>query len=113
MRISDWSSDVCSSDLQLRFRPQLNSRNIQVPRSNKIAKVKCRRLESQLSRESMAYPKTKPRESSLRRGNGIVYRQGFIYIIWISPYWTTRKIRSEERRVGKDGDSTCRSRGLS
>src|SRR3546814_18414542 len=93
MRISDWSSDVCSSDLQLRFRPQLNSRNIQVPRSNKIAKVKCRRLESQLSRESMAYPKTKPRESSLRRGNGIVYRK-----------------RSEERRVGKECVSTCRSR---
>src|SRR3546814_13657391 len=72
----------CGADdrrsLQLRFRPQLNSRNLQVPRSNKIAKVKCRRLESPLSRERMAYPKNTHRENSHRRGNGIDEWKGLI-----------------------------------
>src|SRR3546814_20408201 len=60
----------CADDrrsLQLRFRPQLNSHNIPVTRSKKIAKVKRRRLESQPSIESMAYPQNTPREKTTPR----------------------------------------------
>src|SRR3546814_2440829 len=64
MRISDWSSDVCSSDLEMRW---LGS-----------TKIGCASTRSFPSR--MAAPKT------------------------------TGKARSEERRVGKECVSTCRSR---
>src|SRR3546814_6775396 len=61
MRISDWSSDVCSSDL--------------ISSATKAA--------------------TRWRSSSSSRG---------------SPIWKPASRRSEERRVGKECVSTCRSR---
>src|SRR3546814_4671343 len=80
MRISDWSSDVCSSDL----RPVDRARRLQR-----------RRAETE----------------SMRMGGGLTYhatgravsRDG--YVVHLRPME-----RSEERRVGKECDSTCRSR---
>src|SRR3546814_4238948 len=78
MRISDWSSDVCSSDLALKLAPafQLNGRNtfdsggqLFAPPPNPGCEV----------------------DGPCRGG--------------LEP-----KIRSEERRVGKECVSTCRSR---
>src|SRR3546814_4188122 len=69
MRISDWSSDVCSSDL---CAPAGRGR----PTSNMIC---C----------------------------AAISRQGIPAAAWRA--WT-RAIRSEERRVGKECVSTCRSR---
>src|SRR3546814_4183790 len=60
MRISDWSSDVCSSDLTSPY---------------------CRRAPPRAGREAIARPR-----------------------LWLAPG------RSEERRVGKECVSTCRSR---
>src|SRR3546814_4179046 len=72
MRISDWSSDVCSSDLD--------------PRDQEGAGADGRRRR----RRQDAHP--------LRRDHGVDDPQG------------AREARSEERRVGKECVSTCRSR---
>src|SRR3546814_1651339 len=79
MRISDWSSDVCSSDLS--SSPPI--RNAWLPWSNTF------RLSTQ--------------NNVSRAGDQITQRN-----LNIQPTITIR--RSEERRVGKECVSTCRSR---
>src|SRR3546814_4222220 len=79
MRISDWSSDVCSSDLQGRVR---------FVRSASKAAAR-RRAEPALSHRQRPDDR-RQRQVHDRRTHG---RQ-----------------RSEERRVGKECVSTCRSR---
>src|SRR3546814_4251302 len=78
MRISDWSSDVCSSDL-----PRGGDRG-------------ARQLPAQLDRRrgarSRRSPQGRPQDDEFRRRQ---FEQGQ---------------RSEERRVGKECVSTCRSR---
>src|SRR3546814_19577071 len=98
MRISDWSSDVCSSDLYLikpfddmellnaiesRLRKHSNKRNISILSSSLPED-----LESLL--EELI---------SLGRKKSYKKKQN-IY----------QELRSEERRVGKSCVSTCRSR---
>src|SRR3546814_2580844 len=72
MRISDWSSDVCSSDLSLSQKPP--------PRTKKLAM------------------KTMSQTQSI--GRSCLSTQGE----------RRSTYRSEERRVGKECVSTCRSR---
>src|SRR3546814_4409254 len=85
MRISDWSSDVCSSDLPVRFV----STNLAVSsirdRVNQKLSIFCQLLDTK------GWPWT---GSSILPG-----------MVCICP-----RIRSEERRVGKECVSTCRSR---
>src|SRR3546814_9492224 len=80
MRISDWSSDVCSSDLKSR------------PKENpfEVREKSTRMLKSQTASRSAA---SGPRQYA---------RPGFLVIASAG--------RSEERRVGKECVSTCRSR---
>src|SRR3546814_17474344 len=73
MRISDWSSDVCSSDL---------------PTAPVGARLGCGRASVRTARPDRHTGGTDPR---LRPGAG-------------------PRARSEERRVGKECVSTCRSR---
>src|SRR3546814_1587096 len=72
MRISDWSSDVCSSDLYSRFN----------------------------------HPNSEIVEDRLAIYEGA--EAGAIFSSGMSAIATT--LRSEERRVGKECVSTCRSR---
>src|SRR3546814_9039431 len=94
MRISDWSSDVCSSDL---------------------------RVSSQRSRQS-AGKKPTPARAMTRNGSSMLTRAP-LYLATEGDYSPKdrREIashrrcgkpkgRSEERRVGKECVSTCRSR---
>src|SRR3546814_20060288 len=95
MRISDWSSDVCSSDLDaLRLAPDRiagvillsgnafpdNPANVDIRRDD-VAAGRCEALRA------------------LMKGRGAVF---------VSP--SCPAARSEERRVGKECVSTCRSR---
>src|SRR3546814_13134517 len=85
LRISDWSSDVCSSDLYSSLywpRPWPDS---SLSGSAHAACV--------LAAERMAAAATAPRSF---RMDGLSAAFG--------------KVRSEERRVGKEWVSTCRSR---
>src|SRR3546814_13022552 len=75
MRISDWSSDVCSSDLIRRALPERRTRTCPKDRAGWCAAV------------------------SQTRSPGRDIKPGGI-----------GQCRSEERRVGKECVSTCRSR---
>src|SRR3546814_5515355 len=77
MRISDWSSDVCSSDLDLLARgPDVAARRLQ-------------------ALDADAAPRRSPASTPPRRNR---------------PACASGSARSEERRVGKECVSTCRSR---
>src|SRR3546814_16782709 len=89
MRISDWSSDVCSSDLPTRRRRE-----------------PCRLRRARSTASCRGDPSSARSAPMRRRGSagssGNSVRGG-------SP--SRRGNRSEERRVGKESVSTCRSRG--
>src|SRR3546814_2707881 len=80
MRISDWSSDVCSSDL--RIEPE------------------CEHVRGETHRLGSRNARITPREGSRCRPPHNAIRCGL----------PGRSCRSEERRVGKECVSTCRSR---
>src|SRR3546814_4706257 len=81
MRISDWSSDVCSSDLiEGAFRLRLADRHVGDAAGRIDAVVE----------HDPAFDAAQARGTRIRR----------------------RDTRSEERRVGKECVSTCRSRWL-
>src|SRR3546814_20196934 len=95
MRISDWSSDVCSSDLwtalsdlAVTVEPRLGARGAMMTRDYGI------RLEGQ------------------RSAPGELLASDAIALITAFKDLTYRltRMRSEERRVGKECVSTCRSR---
>src|SRR3546814_8827795 len=81
MRISDWSSDVCSSDL-----------------------LRClgRPAGSAWEAATLVVSDHPGAEQEIRRPRESGYRKPVL--------GATRGHRSEERRVGKEGVSTCRSR---
>src|SRR3546814_5942752 len=87
MRISDWSSDVCSSDLiesAFAERDDLGG-------DGQLAKLRC---DIGIPFRGMVRMQARGREQGLR----------------ISPSEFECTARSEERRVGKECVSTCRSR---
>src|SRR3546814_19862577 len=86
MRISDWSSDVCSSDLQLSFDGQ-----------NEIGGA---------AHETVAREGRRRQGQAERRHDGDVQNREDQPAGRVS----TDDRRSEERRVGKECVSTCRSR---
>src|SRR3546814_4980685 len=86
MRISDWSSDVCSSDL-LGRRPFLQQLERRLTGEREI---KAARLLTDLVPE--------------------VLPEQFLDIRLVIDHQDAHGHRSEERRVGKECVSTCRSR---
>src|SRR3546814_6704497 len=87
MRISDWSSDVCSSDLFVSFN------------FDGLRKLKKLTGLNGLNGENELIGLT-----GLDR-NGMIVLSGLDRISWLLNFF-----RSEERRVGKECVSTCRSR---
>src|SRR3546814_7397453 len=73
MRISDWSSDVCSSDLRV------------------------------------LYGLAAAREA-IHKSREAVVAEGYMDVIALHQAGIRTAVRSEERRVGKECVSTCRSR---
>src|SRR3546814_7962612 len=93
MRISDWSSDVCSSDLRLLVasgRPAyvLDGDNLRLGLNGDLG----------FSEED--------RTENVRRVAHVARLMADAGVVVLVPL-----IRSEERRVGKECVSTCRSRG--
>src|SRR3546814_19021892 len=98
MRISDWSSDVCSSDLR---SPKTNAKLASA--SSGVAKkslhMQGMAIDINLSDKKL----TKIRDAAIgmrRGGVGYYAQSGFVPV----------DTRSEERRVGNEGVSTGRSR---
>src|SRR3546814_7387118 len=92
MRISDWSSDVCSSDLGLPWRTCILERRIKFLQQSAALVAKNMFLTSVFERNSIPNERA---VSSLH--NDIKTRNA-------------PQLRSEERRVGKECVSTGRSR---
>src|SRR3546814_15970854 len=125
MRISDWSSDVCSSDLQItRIAEILNAPNNDLP---DLMRVECRDLLEQIAEQTLrinartAKIKVLAAEADTARrlqtipGVGPLtalavaafapplerFSCGREFAAWLGPF-----PRSAERRVGKEGVST-------
>src|SRR3546814_1226404 len=98
MRISDWSSDVCSSDLRCTAAWLQRKRRNDPAR----ARSKAKRCE--------ASPLAPDREADLIT----IFKEGACFPIGKRkgqfPHIAQFEHRSEERRVGKECVSTCRSR---
>src|SRR3546814_16995268 len=96
MRISDWSSDVCSSDLDGRTRLHRHMHETVTEALQLIA------LPIRLARTPYALREDDDRLALLKHLHAIER---------IADHRTdTGKQRSEERRVGKERVRTCRSR---
>src|SRR3546814_4734894 len=89
MRISDWSSDVCSSDLH---RKNTGKRQDRRPGADERYGLHVISRLNSLWRRACLLPGGKPIAQGHHDGNG------------------QAEPRSEERRVGKECVSTCRSR---
>src|SRR3546814_14052552 len=92
MRISDWSSDVCSSDLEafVEFGEGLVAAR---PLAEEILRKEEKRKEAEQEAESKTH-NAEMRETAFQAVDR----------------WEYDGSRSEERRVGKECVSTCRSR---
>src|SRR3546814_7618778 len=92
MRISDWSSDVCSSDLR-------------VGKEGVITVEEAKSLETELDVvEGMQFDRGYLSPYFITNADKMVCEMESPYIL------LHEKKRSEERRVGKECVSTCRSR---
>src|SRR3546814_9554295 len=83
MRISDWSSDVCSSDLEGALAAAAGPQDAEETPWRQLQRHRVQRAHAPFARVLLAH---------LARGHGPL------------------RHRSEERRVGKECVSTCRSR---
>src|SRR3546814_11850714 len=99
MRISDWSSDVCSSDLDRLAEQLALGRVVDCPRQDRLAggdALDCN-AEPLLS------------ELGHQHGEALAFRPQ--QVVGWHPYVIEEEFRrSEERRVGKECVSRCRSR---
>src|SRR3546814_5786096 len=92
MRISDWRSDVCSSDLELEAGPL--RRRLTVARGRILGEAAQHPAVEEMLAPAVAVERAQARQAGAV--GGVVE--------------ALRAVRSEERRVGKECVSTCRSR---
>src|SRR3546814_12177177 len=111
MRISDWSSDVCSSDLRRPFEVALESARARVAQTSarvELARQQLSRARQLLDRQNIPAETYDERVQELRvAGADLEIAQADVRSAELNLTYT----RSEERRVGKEGVSQCRSRG--
>src|SRR3546814_17436057 len=97
MRISDWSSDVCSSDLDPAptARVRIDAKLIALPQRKIVA--------------SETFESTAPAARNTMREIVAAFDEALGRTLRKIVVWPLRK-RSEQRRVGKACVRTCRSR---
>src|SRR3546814_7346774 len=96
MRISDWSSDVCSSDLQGRQQGR-RSRTFRTGNGEPAVAAGGEVSLNHDDSQDAPQPKAKGKIATRRVARSLAMQALYQ--------------RSEERRVGKECVSTCRSRG--
>src|SRR3546814_21055978 len=110
MRISDWSSDVCSSDL---FANGVYA--VWYPYKKRFDTERfLRRLRRDCGREAINYvlETGAGSEGQMHACGVVVINPPFSFVGEMAAAlpWLADMLRSEERRVGKECVSTCRSR---
>src|SRR3546814_18890251 len=106
MRISDWSSDVCSSDLRWQRATKRPLRDLQGKGENWPGD-----LEPDFEGVDVAISRTRAEYDGCEEIREI--EQLYLDMIAAAKrliYFENTYFRSEERRVGKECVSTCRSR---
>src|SRR3546814_13425675 len=103
MRISDWSSDVCSSDLLVEERGCCRSEPMRRHLLAAIAEATQCRAHRILGHAPPGGPKRRKQKLPMA-GEAVQYFKHFENLP------RQGNTRSEERRVGKECVSTCRSR---
>src|SRR3546814_15328523 len=112
MRISDWSSDVCSSDLLKRANEELRQRSgttlelIGQSAAMVALRQAIERVAPTNSRVLVSGPAGAGKELVARLIHQRSRRAGGPFVVLN----VAALMRSEERRVGKECVSTCRSR---
>src|SRR3546814_20743747 len=94
MRISDWSSDVCSADLPERQRIEIQIRTREMHEVSEYGVAAHWKYKHGAQVDGRQYRWLRELLDILETAAG---PEDFLE-------------RSDERRVGKEGDSTCRSR---
>src|SRR3546814_15406536 len=108
MRISDWSSDVCSSDLWLDTKlPKLFDDALSLVIDNRIFKQRNVDIAVVSKEDAIKWGFSGP----MIRGSGVPWdlRRSQPYDVYDRMEFEI-PVRSEERRVGKECVSTCRYR---
>src|SRR3546814_14833277 len=117
MRISDWSSDVCSSDLE--YTPHIDTGDYIVIVNAEKVKTTGNKLKNKIYYRHTEYPggiRSTSLEKMLETHPERVLEKAIKGMLPRGPlgYAQFRKlkvyVRSEERRVGTECVSTCRSR---
>src|SRR3546814_12174197 len=101
MRISDWSSDVCSSDLIAAFRLELGDKMMRI-QEGPVAKHD---HMFTIIGDGIGFGGVDDHRPIM----ALLFLQAGMAVIPIGAALQQRK-RSEERRVGKECGSTCSSR---
>src|SRR3546814_13519710 len=107
LRIMDWSSDVCSSDFSIRHRPESKHAHPPYRRRAWLSRnLRAKRAGGEAAKTvASVIPPVPMRDVRLAAQGAITHNSQ------AAKHAVTSVIRrSEERRVGKEGVSTCRSR---
>src|SRR3546814_17657234 len=110
MRISDWSSDVCSSDLKVRFTGKKLTQKIYYRHTGYAGGIKEARADKVLAGRFPERILEKAVERMVPRGPLGRQQMRNLRIFAGTAHPHAAQNRSEERRVGKECVSTCRSR---
>src|SRR3546814_3892518 len=104
MRISDWSSDVCSSDLM--YQTVGTEERV----ADQLSRILSSRLRNELGKQPFAALLSPERGVLMDQIQTSVNQAARRYGAEVVDVRIKRAARSEERRVGKECVRTCRSR---
>src|SRR3546814_12732546 len=107
MRISDWSSDVCSSDLNFFLARYFNTKTIDAAEVRDAVMALAPQIEPMMADVSSSL------HIAQKAGHNLLFEgaQGALLEVDHGTYpYVTSSNRSEERRLGKECVSTCSSR---